>query len=103
MAKRVLVVCSSGMSTSMLVRSIKKAADEEGYPIDVVASGVAGIEEDMKSSDAVLVGPQIRHRYDNLKKMANESGIPIEMIPPGIYGLMDGKAALKLIKKMIEV
>jgi len=103
LAKKILVVCSSGMSTSMLVKSMQKAADSENYPVKVESAGVAGIEDKISEAEAVLVGPQIKHRFDSLEDISRTAGKPIKLIPRQIYGLMDGKAALDLVKKMIEV
>lgn len=99
--KKILLVCSSGMSTSMLVKAMQKAATEEGYPAGVSSAGIAGIEDMVKSADAILVGPQIRHRFDALKQICDGAGVPVQLVPTQIYGLMDGKAALKMVKEMM--
>jgi len=99
--KKILLVCSSGMSTSMLVRAMQKVADTEGYDVKIESAGIAGIEDLLKDADAVLAGPQIRHRFDSLKEMASALGKPAELVPQHVYGLMDGKAAIELVKKML--
>lgn len=97
--KKILLVCSSGMSTSLLVKAMQKSALEEGFAADISSAPVAGVEETLKGCDAVLVGPQIRHRFEQLKIIADKTGVPIKLIPAQIYGLVDGKAALALVKK----
>ena len=99
--KKVLLVCASGMSTSMLVKAIRKAADSQGYPLEVTSAGMTGIEDRLDEADALLVGPQIRHRFEGLRETAQKAGVPAKIVPTQIYGLMNGKAALDLIKEMI--
>ncbi len=99
--KKILLVCSSGMSTSILVKSMQKASIEGNFPADISSAPVAGIEDKLGDVDALLVGPQIRHRFSKLKEIAEKAKVPIELIPAQIYGLVDGKAALNLAIKMI--
>ena len=98
---KILLVCSSGMSTSLLVKAMQKAADSEGYPAEVAFAPVAGFEDRLEGVKAVLAGPQIKHRFEEMKGICGESKIPVEIIPNQIYGLVDGKKALDLAKKMI--
>jgi cellobiose PTS system EIIB component len=100
--KNILLVCSSGMSTSLLTRAMQKAADEENYPVSVLSAGVAGIEEKFGETDCILLAPQMRHRLDFLKDAAGAEGVPLEIIPQDVYGLMNGKRALEIAKKMIK-
>lgn len=100
--KKILLVCSSGMSTSILVKSMQKASIEENFPAEISSTSVAGIEDKLADIDALLVGPQIRHRFSKLKEVAEKANVPIELIPAQIYGLIDGKAALNLAVKMMR-
>ena len=98
---KILLVCSSGMSTSLLVKAIQKETDKQNFPAEVSSAPVAGFEDIIKGADAILVGPQIRHRFERLKEIANREKKPIMIIPPQVYGMVDGKAALNIVKKML--
>ncbi len=98
--KKILLVCASGMSTSMLVKAIQKAAGDGNYPLKVTSAGMAGIEDRLGEVDGILVGPQIRHRFENLEEASARAGIPARLVPTQVYGLMDGKAALDIIRDM---
>lgn len=89
------------MSTSLLVKAMQKAADAEGYPAEISFAPVAGFEDRLDGVKAVLAGPQIKNRLEEMKGICSESNIPVEVIPNQIYGLVDGKKALELAKKMI--
>ncbi|MDN6333853.1 MAG: PTS sugar transporter subunit IIB, partial [Lacticaseibacillus paracasei] len=39
--KTIMLVCSAGMSTSMLVQRMKKAAEADGLDVDVFATAAA--------------------------------------------------------------
>ncbi|MCD4782416.1 MAG: PTS sugar transporter subunit IIB [Candidatus Eremiobacteraeota bacterium] len=99
--KKILVVCSSGMSTSLLVKAMRKAADKEGYEVEISSAPIVGAEDLMPETDAVLVGPQMRHRFEEIERIFAVADVPAKLVPPQVYGLMDGKAALEIAKKMI--
>jgi PTS system cellobiose-specific IIB component len=90
---KVILVCSAGMSTSLLVRQMEKFASEgdviEAYPQNQ-------LEDKIDQFDVVLVGPQIRFLFDDIKKIADAHGKNATLIPIQIYGSRDGKAAMEL-------
>lgn len=97
----ILLVCSSGMSTSMLMREMQKAADGQGLPFVISSAGTAGIEDEIRRADAILLAPQVRHRFESFSEMAREAGKPIQIVPPEIYGRLDGQKALEMASKMM--
>ena len=99
--KKILVVCSSGMSTSLLVKAMRKAANNEGYDVEISSAPIVGVEELLPETDAVLVGPQMRHRFEEIERIFARADVPAKLVPAQIYGLMDGKSALEMAKKMI--
>ena len=70
--KRIMLVCSAGMSTSLLVQKMEKAAQIDGIEADIFA--VSASEADGKLSDAekpvdvLMLGPQVRFMKANLKE-----------------------------------
>lgn len=98
--KKIILLCSTGMSTSLLVNRMRDAAKEEGYACDIQAYGLAEAPNVVPGSDCVLIGPQIRFNVPKLEK--KYPGIPIQAVDMRLYGTMDGKAVLALAKKMME-
>ncbi len=92
--KRILLVCSAGMSTSIIVTKMKKAAIEQGIDIEVEAKPNASIAAEKGNWDIVLIGPQIRFAHNQVK--TDLGNIPSLVIPMREYGLGDGKSILKL-------
>ncbi len=93
--KKILLACSSGMSTSILVNQMIKAAKEAGIEAEIWAVGQTAVENEMAKADVLLFGPQMRFLKNKFAGKAKELGIGIDSIPPVVYGRCDGKAVLK--------
>lgn len=91
---KVLLVCSAGMSTSLLAAAMTAAAEAAGTPLEVAAAGVSELPEALVGVSAVLVGPQVRHRFGQIEAACREAGVPAGVIDGRVYGLVDGPAAL---------
>ncbi len=98
---KILLACNAGMSTSMLVQKMEKAAADKGLDVEILAMPITEAEAKMNEWDIVMLGPQVRHM---LKKMQGASnGVPVEVINMRDYGTMNGEnvlnAALKVLGK----
>lgn len=89
--KKILLACSGGFSTSMLVSKMQEAAKKEGLDIEVLAVGEDNISDHL-DSDVLLLGPQIGHKLDDLNA---ELGFPVFVIDMMDYGTMNGEKVLK--------
>jgi len=89
----ILLLCSAGMSTSLLVNNIKKVAPAD-YKVE--AHPFAMLDSLVDEYDVILVGPQIRFKFEEIKKICEEKGKKCRLIDMMTYGRMDGKAALAL-------
>ena len=96
--KKIVLLCASGMSTSMLVKKMQEAAKAENYDCEIAAYSAAEAVE--KASDAVLLGPQIRFSKDKIAKEL--PGVPVDAIEMRMYGRMDGKGALAFAKSLMK-
>lgn len=90
--KKILLICNAGMSTSMLVSKMKKAAEELQAEVEIEAKSLSEAKDAVREADVVLLGPQIRYEKANVQKMAGQ--IPVETIDMKDYGLMNGKNVL---------
>ncbi|MFJ6412248.1 PTS sugar transporter subunit IIB [Terribacillus saccharophilus] len=102
---KILLACSSGMSTSLLVSKMKDAAREKGIEAEIWAVAQDKAESDMEKADVLLIGPQMRFLFKKISKVADEKGVPVDVIDPISYGRIDGEAvldkALELIQKKV--
>lgn len=101
--KNILLCCSAGMSTSLLVTKMQKYSDEKGLELNIWAIPSDKISEEISKANVVLLGPQIRHMKSEIDSLAENLNIPVEVIPLVEYGTMQGdkvvEFALDLMKK----
>ena len=97
---RVMFVCSAGMSTSLLVEKVKKAAEENSVELDVFAVGEAEAKKDLSQADILLLGPQVRYLEKSFKKNMGESKTKIGVVDMIAYGRMDGEKVLAQILEL---
>ncbi|MDF2558104.1 MAG: sugar transporter subunit [Bacillales bacterium] len=91
----ILLCCAAGMSTSLLVTRMEKAAAEQGFEARIWAVGVDAIRANLDQADVLLLGPQVRYMLNELKTLGNEKGIPVEVINMMHYGMVNGAEVFK--------
>jgi pts-lac: PTS system, lactose/cellobiose family IIB component len=67
--KKILLVCNAGMSTSMLVLKMEKAAQDKGIEMEVKALPVTDAEKELNDWDVIMLGPQVRHIGKEIKRI----------------------------------
>lgn len=93
--KRILLVCSAGMSTSLLVTKMQAAAKDQGVECSINAVGEAELKRHENEIDVLLLGPQVRFLLKKMKTKFDQKGIPVEVINTVDYGTMNGAKVLK--------
>lgn len=97
--KKVVLICTAGLSTNLLVNKMRSAASEIGYDVTIDAYPMASIEEKGKDADIILLGPQVRYEMDKVSgKFPN---IPVEVIDMKAYGSLDGMKVLKRVQDVV--
>ena len=99
--KKILLACNAGMSTSLLVTRMQKAAQAQGKEVEIIAVGVTQAEAILHEWDIVLLGPQVRHHIKGLENAA-KGQVPVKVIEMRDYGLMNGEKVLADALKAIE-
>ena len=103
--KTILLVCSAGMSTSLLVTKMEAAAKEKGDDVKIFALPFSDAPRVLEEVDCILLGPQVRFQKAQIEKLIADGGydLPCAVIDMKDYGMMNGKAvyetALKLMNK----
>lgn len=90
----ILLACSSGMSTSLVVKKMEEAAKQRNIECKIWAVAQDKAEEEMKEADVLLIGPQMRFLKQKFETKAKELGIKMDVIKPMDYGRCDGNAIL---------
>ncbi|HWR60132.1 MAG TPA: PTS sugar transporter subunit IIB [Clostridia bacterium] len=99
---RVMLVCSAGMSTSLLVNKMRTAAAEEGVDLEIFAVPEVEVLQSIDRVDAVLLAPQVRFLFNKLKQELEPKGIPVAVIDGLTYGLMKGDAVVKQALELVK-
>ena len=99
---KILLLCSGGFSSSLLVEKLKQAAAQKGEKLEVEATGSEALEQEIKNYDLVLVAPQIRHRFKRLAEIAHINQRPIALISPEIFGRLQAEKLFAQIKELLK-
>lgn len=96
----ILLICSSGMSTSIIVRRMEQSAQELGVEAEIWADGLKSLPGSAERADVILVGPQVRFALEQIKKQVPDK--PCAVVDMRTYGMMDGSTILGLALKLID-
>ncbi|MYL58010.1 PTS sugar transporter subunit IIB [Virgibacillus halodenitrificans] len=97
---KIILVCSAGMSTSMLVNKMRKAAEERGMDAEINAVAESQLKNNLDGLDVVLVGPQVRYLEKKIKQQLEPQGIKVAIIDQMAYGMIQGD---KVLEQAIEL
>ncbi len=100
--KKIMLCCSAGMSTSLLMKKMIAEAEQRGLPVEINAYGVAEFAEQVGHYQVVLLGPQVKYMQQDLQKQADKYGIRVEPINMMDYGMQKGAAVLDFALSLIE-
>jgi PTS system cellobiose-specific IIB component len=97
----ILLCCSAGMSTSLLVSKMEKSAQTIGLDCKIWAVGSTEVKNHLDQADVLLLGPQVRYLVGQLQQDVN-GRIPVEAINPMHYGLCNGEEVLNQAISLIK-
>lgn len=93
--------CNLGMSTSLLVESMKKAAADKGLEVDILAFPVNEMAERLQGVDVALLGPQVGYLKAKSTEICSRNNVPLDVIPTADYGLCNGENVLNFAMKLV--
>lgn len=73
--KRVLVLCASGATSSMLAKAIEKGAKKRNVPVESTAMAYGQHKDIITDFDLIVLAPQMASMYDELKHDCDEKGV----------------------------
>jgi PTS system cellobiose-specific IIB component len=100
---RVLIVCSWGMSTSLLIEGMLAAAAQKGLALTVEALSAGEFAARVDECDVVLIAPQIRHLRKSIEKLAQSAAKPVGLIEPFYFATMNGAAVLEQVLRLLAI
>ena len=90
---KIYLFCSAGMSTSLLVTKMVKAAEETGLEAHIEAFSQSEAATKGPEADIILLGPQIRFQLGKTKEMFPNK--VVEVIDMRDYGMVNGAKVLE--------
>ena len=102
--KKIMLVCSAGMSTSLLVTKMEQAAEKVGDEVEIFALPMSDGINRLSTVDCVLLGPQVRFNLAKIKEEAAKvnPGLPVDVIDMKDYGMMNGEKVYNYAKKLMD-
>ncbi|MFV0559224.1 MAG: PTS sugar transporter subunit IIB [Enterococcus sp.] len=102
--KTIMLVCSAGMSTSLLVTKMQKAAEDKSIDADIFAVAASDADRSLeeKNVDVLLLGPQVRFMKTQFEKKLESKGIPLDVINMQDYGMMNGAKVLEQAETLMK-
>lgn len=97
---KIILCCSAGMSTSLLVSKMQASAKERGIDAQIQAMSEADVKNHEDEMDVLLLGPQVRFILSRMKSKYEPMGIPVDVIPTVDYGTMNGAKVLDFALKL---
>lgn len=94
--KTIMLVCSAGMSTSLLVTKMQAASKAREMDTEIFAVSAAEADKHIasKNIDVLLLGPQVRFMKGQFEKKLADKNIPLDIINMQDYGKMNGENVL---------
>lgn len=97
---KIILVCSAGMSTSMLVKKMRDSAESRNIDVEISAVAESQLKNNLENLDVVLIGPQVRYLEKKIKQQLEPQGIKVDIINQLAYGMMKGD---KVLDQAIEL
>lgn len=92
----IVLCCSAGMSTSLVVEKMQDAAKEKGIDAEIKAVPVSSVEEldNSHKIDILLLGPQVKFKLNELKEVYKDQNTLVDVINMIDYGMINGEKIL---------
>lgn len=103
-SKNVLLICTAGITTGLLVKNVQQAADEKKLALHVYSAPAIIAEQIIQTQqvDALLIGPQSKYEIARLKDFLHYKAVPYKLIAKEDYETLNGEAVLREISQLIH-
>lgn len=102
--KTILLVCGTGMSTTILVKKMQKIVAEEQLDYEIIAANIGDSEGIINNEniDVLLLGPQVSYMNEVLSKRYAPKKVMVGSISKDDYGLANGRKVLELAESLLD-
>lgn len=103
--KSVLLVCTIGMSSSMLISKMQQVIYEQDLPVKVMAISTQEALDYVKehNTDLVLLSPQVRFMQEKFKTALQDKKSIVEIINMSDYGMLNSQNILQHALELLQI
>ncbi|MDV4148985.1 MULTISPECIES: PTS sugar transporter subunit IIB [Lactobacillales] len=94
----IMLVCTSGMSTSLLDSKMKKVAEDKGIDVEIFAASASDAD---KNIDVLMLDPQVKYMEKEFAGKLADSLTNLAVINMQDYGKMKGEKVLNEVLTML--
>jgi len=100
----IMLVCSAGMSTSMLVQKMQESAENRNLDYEIFAVAASEADKQLKKKDinAVLLGPQVEYMKTQFEEKGEKHNFPVSVIGMQDYGMFNGEKVLTDAEELMD-
>lgn len=99
---KIMLVCSAGMSTSLLVTKMNRVIKEKNLDAEAFAVAEADVKNYIDKADVVLLGPQVRYLLNKMQDTFKDTNVKVGIIETVNYGTMNGEKVLEQAMNLLE-
>lgn len=99
---KILLICSNGLSTSLLRRRMEVYIAEKQLNDTVKADNEDNLPYVINDYDVIMVAPQLSHRFQSISSSYIGYGKVFIQIPGKDYGLANGEKIIELARTSFE-
>lgn len=98
---KILLICVGGLSTGILMKKMKKYAQDMRFPLTINACAATDIEEISDDDyDVILLGPQISYKKPEIEAVAKA---PIGTISAYDYAIGNAEGIFAQVQKILPI
>lgn len=95
----VLLLCASGLSTSLLVNNMRQYAKKNET---IYACSTSELSKFLEGIDVILVGPQVRYLLETIEKTVSPTGQVVALMDTSAYRHIDGFLLLQQARDVFK-
>ncbi|MER2079758.1 MULTISPECIES: PTS sugar transporter subunit IIB [Bacilli] len=102
-SKTILLVCTAGITTGLLVKNIQKLIEDEQKDYHIYSAPAIIVESIIRDQkiDALLMGPQSQYEISRLEELLNYKKVPYRLIDNEDYEILNAQAIYNKLKTML--
>ena len=97
MTKNILFICSAGITSGALVRSVKEYVEEHKFNYNISSVSLGEARNEILNNDIILLSPQTGYLEKDIQEIIADKGTVI-VIPHEYYSWMDSESIVNLFK-----